>query len=199
MSLPNGISQFLVCGLHGDRNVTLDFSAPATIINADNGSGKTTVLNLLFRLLSGDILGLFQSKFESVSIVFSDGDSAKIDTIPIYELEGFRRLFRHLERYGDKLSIDQQYQIARIITSYEDPQYIEDHPFIRQIARSSRTSRSVIVREILRWRRSADEDENNLFTPALNQEIHKIREKIPYPILYLPTYRRIEEDISSLR
>ncbi len=48
------IKQFQVLGLHGDRNITLDFEGHVKILVDMNGSGKTTVLNILFHLLSGN-------------------------------------------------------------------------------------------------------------------------------------------------
>lgn len=186
-------------GLHGDRDVTVRFLQPATIINADNGAGKTTILNLLFRFLTRDAFGLFQISFDSLSLRFSDGEIAKIVPIPISEINGFPHLFRNLGRYTPTLSSDEQLQLARILSTSSRAHHIETHPFIAGIARRHRIPSHILAREILRWRRYSDEQQDDLFSSDVQNQFAKVEERVPFPLLYFPTYRRIEEDIAGLR
>ena len=51
------ITRFEILGLYGDRDIILDFDRPIKILVDENGSGKTTVLNILFRFISFQAIG----------------------------------------------------------------------------------------------------------------------------------------------
>ena len=42
------IKKFRINGLHGYKDVEIDFTGPARIIIAENGAGKTTILTAIY-------------------------------------------------------------------------------------------------------------------------------------------------------
>ena len=73
------IIRFKILGLHGDRDITLDFKHPIKILVDENGAGKTTVLNALFNLLSGNWPKLASLEFSSIHVHFPDNNDIIFD------------------------------------------------------------------------------------------------------------------------
>ena len=42
--------------LFGDRNIRIHLNPDVTIINAENGKGKTTILQFIYAILSGNLI-----------------------------------------------------------------------------------------------------------------------------------------------
>lgn len=80
------IKQFQIDGLHKNEKVLIKFEDNIKIIIGENGSGKTTILNILFYLLSRKYNKLIDIDFSSISIVFENG---KLYTIAKYQLVEF--------------------------------------------------------------------------------------------------------------
>jgi len=74
------IQRIEIIGLHNDRDISLDFDAPIKILVDENGSGKTTFLNLLIGILQGDLQKIRRYDFESIEIVFSDTEKVSFKT-----------------------------------------------------------------------------------------------------------------------
>jgi predicted ATP-binding protein involved in virulence len=49
------ITEFFITKLYEERNVKIKFTDPYKILVAENGYGKTTILNSFYALLSGEI------------------------------------------------------------------------------------------------------------------------------------------------
>ena len=66
------LQSFEVIGLHGYKNFKLVFKDNIIILVGENGSGKTTVLRLLYYLLSGQINQLSQFNFKKIILSLND-------------------------------------------------------------------------------------------------------------------------------
>ena len=62
------IESFKIIKLWGYRDINLTFNKDVNVLIGPNGSGKTTVLNLLHSILSADLRGLLNVKFEQTEI-----------------------------------------------------------------------------------------------------------------------------------
>ena len=62
------IEQFSIKNLHGYMNFELIFADNTLILVGENGTGKTTVLRMLYYLLSGQWSMLKNYKFDSITL-----------------------------------------------------------------------------------------------------------------------------------
>ena len=72
------LKSFSINGLFGYKDVKIPFDKEALILIAENGSGKTTILNALYYLISCDFHKLSNVEFESVVLEFASGESVEI-------------------------------------------------------------------------------------------------------------------------
>lgn len=67
------ISLFKLTGLFGYKSVELPFPFPTKIVSAENGTGKTTLLNALYWTLTGQFFRLNTINFVELTLVFASG------------------------------------------------------------------------------------------------------------------------------
>ena len=72
------IDNFIITGLFGNTTIEIPFdkSNGIRILIGENGTGKTTVLNILYNLLNFNYLKLVQYDFQSINIIFSNNENA---------------------------------------------------------------------------------------------------------------------------
>ncbi|CNJ06816.1 AAA family ATPase [Yersinia bercovieri] len=179
------LSHFEIIGLHGYKNLRLEFTGLATIIVAENGTGKTTLLNALNNILTCNFKNLSTLNFNSIRIKFTDGDDffVKKEELSYCEDEEIIKLAEYTRgRYSAEEIL------AFIIDDKVDT--IEKSRFFQDVYLRSpytRTSFDIFIEKI-----KADIGNNNNI-PSLSL-IKKIKEKLTgIEIIYLPTYRRVEK------
>lgn len=64
--------KFTLNGLHGYKDVSLACHSPIKIVSADNGSGKTSLLNAMYAVFEGRPALLYAIDFESIEITWFD-------------------------------------------------------------------------------------------------------------------------------
>jgi predicted ATP-binding protein involved in virulence len=66
--------------VYGRRNLSFDVPTDAQVafIHGQNGTGKSTLLRLLSRALSGDVLGLLEIEFSALHVELSEGDPIQV-------------------------------------------------------------------------------------------------------------------------
>ncbi len=190
------LTKFYIAGLHGDRDVTLNFTSPATIINADNGAGKTTVLNVLFRILEGNWFKLFRTCFSYVELTFGDSNKIRIDYELLSNSKHFGEWLRQvtpIRRKIPELELQQLYLYLLSASPNRDP---EEDPFIREIARKLDIPLRMAVREFIHMCQMDPSEMGD--KTKLIEKFNAIKKHIDCQVLYLPTYRRVEEDIVGI-
>ena len=187
------IKEFYITKLYNERNVRISFDSPYKILVAENGYGKTTILNCFYALLSGDISKLRKIDFESIGIIFSHKDAINFTKLEFnIDLEAIEsiRFYRHLEREIGKENI------IRLIDETWSLSYKE--------SQSTRMYKEIVdkmdlpprvIREFLDDIRQM-QNENHLSINT-QKKINQIKEVLGLKTLYLPTYRRVEEDIRA--
>jgi len=68
----NLLTKFTIEKFNGDQNVTINFKKNQKVVVAENGSGKTTIMNLLFNCLDNNIRGLDKYDFHKCILEFDN-------------------------------------------------------------------------------------------------------------------------------
>ena len=173
------IAKFQVKQLHGYRNLDIRLEDNTLILVGENGSGKTTILQLLYYLLSGQWGSMTGYEFESIDIDI-DGTSHAVRHAEIKKhfRQADRRFLRRLpphvrqrfllllDRVEDGLPMA---ELEYMCDRYDIP--ISD--FFNEV-NSSKSGRPI------------------------RKAIANIRSAFDAQLLYLPTYRRIEQELSLI-
>ena len=193
------IDYFKITGLFGKKDVTLSFKNNVQIFVGENGLGKTTVLNLLYFLLSCKFDEMMKINFSSVSIKINSQTFSFTKTQIQGHVErnrqGVRRngLFRHFQQ---------------LLTP-------EDVADIKKIVNNPRLEQINKIREVQDYMRKKGRYITNISSlDQYNSIIEVIAERSDYEeliryielikelrpkLLYFPTYRRIEIDKENIR
>jgi len=174
------ITVFEIRGLHGYLNLDVKFSDNRLIIVGENGSGKTSVLRLLFYFLSGQWALLHSFRFTSLKLKLG-GESVE------------------LARPEVEAGLSQ----AEVLATRRLPSSMRDRVRIAiQEVKLGRTSPAFLNELAERYRIPihllADAIHNvNLFSDAMQAKLEKVKAmwaRLGARLIYLPTYRRIEEE-----
>ena len=164
-------------GLHGYLNYDIKIEDNKIILVGENGTGKTTVLRILFYLLSGKWSSLVKLSFSSLTL-FIDGIDyvlpysllqIEAEDFPLKDFPGLtfrqrRELLRMQRENLEELEISDLFK--RMSSLFDDTEFLDD----------------------------AIENSSAEFAST----IKKIKNSMDAQILYLPTYRRIEQELSSI-
>jgi len=192
---------FEIKNLFNQFDVTLPLDQDVNIFLGENGMGKTTILNCLYYTLSGNIEKLNSIIFETISITFADGEKYSVNhnDIAAYVEEylydaPYRRRRVHVESVFSTKKLE---NLHRILRTGIDNDELEKYIF--KVSDIYGVPYSVARREVERYVSLSfmHEGKKSDYKKVVNFK-SKIEEKIEEEILYFPTYRRIEEDMSSL-
>ena len=193
------IDYFKICGLFGKKDVTLSFKNKVQIYVGENGLGKTTVLNLLYYVLTCKFDEMLKINFTSVSLKINgktyDFTKTQIQGYVERNKPGYRRsgLYRHFQ---DILKPEDIAELKKIV----------DNPRLERIEK---------IRNVSDYMRKAGRFITNISAGDQYSSIIEVlaartesKDIFPYietmkgnspKILYFPTYRRIEIDKENIR
>jgi len=179
------LSKFEILGLHGYKNLRLEFCGQTTIVVAENGTGKTTLLNALNNVLNGEMSDLFLLDFKKINISFSDGTHLTLNKefIGVVDNSEFKELYQFIE--DDMPESELEY----FIKIYEAGEF-RDHPVYTQLYGETPFSHDELNTNLLRAKKN--------FSSGLVDEgikfVSNVKEKLAgIEVIYLPTYRRVEK------
>ena len=187
--MDNKLIQFEILGLHGVRDYSIRIEDNKVIIVGENGSGKTTVFKIMYHTLACDWDALRTFDFEKVKLTFSNGSEIVVPS----------ELLQSIFAIND---------IERV--AY----YIDGRP------RNRRMHFDGIINNLIAIKKSAaeksDDELDRLYTSSpfpyqyikgvmqeeSVEQLYAITEAVEgnfdATILYLPTYRRIEEQLKNI-
>lgn len=197
---PPIVEKFRIVGLHGYKEVVIDFESNIRIVIAENGTGKTTILNALNSFLNCQFRNLLSIEFSYIECKFSNSEEVvRLDkklildqsSHPILKSEIVNGLISELTGNSD---LDQDTLRHYLMTSFDESTF-NDGParntFIDNIYYSTGINSRKVVFEKLRELKA-------YFSMSDNNEISQVGDRIrkaigDVEVLYLPTYRRIEK------
>lgn len=181
--MENMLSQFAIHDLWGEKEIRISFDENRLILVGENGSGKTTILRIIYETLACRWSLLSVEDFSAIDLLFGDGTTISISKD---KLTAARELF-----------VDQDSPILREIP-----------PFIRRglIEKSNISGRDISYDQIIEALEEYDYRDREIYS-QLKEKIESveasslaeystaIKEKVGCSIIYLPTYRRVEKRI----
>lgn len=195
------IKRFEIEELFGVYNVNIPFKDNINIFVGENGLGKTTILNALNYIIQGDSESLSAINFKK--IVLTLGNDTKI-IITHDELMNNNLSMRDRNRLFHYGSDDDYSQVARRIMleilKEKSPNKLDDkdakEKFFEKIARRYRYDLPSYVLERIYNSVLKDKDYEKALKDSWEYKIYDYMKNWDR-IIYLPTYRRIEEDFNS--
>ena len=151
------------------------------IIVGENGSGKTTFLRIVYSVLAGRWRSLAMFRFDSVILTFDDEEIEITDTIIKTQRDlSSKRLMRFPSAVRQAMleALDSELPPKESLTRISDKYGIPVRFLIEEL--------------------NSFEEDSNLFSKDAQKKLKIIHDKINAQVLYLPTYRRIERELSSI-
>ncbi|MEG0093958.1 MAG: AAA family ATPase [Bacilli bacterium] len=177
----NNLNRFQIFGLYGTRNIDIKFKNNTIILVGENGLGKTTILKFICAILSGTYHQVPSHMFEKIivtigkkdfTVTYEDIHGGDLDLIP---------------NSARNLPLPIRQEIAKL-RNRENKITRND---LVSIAKKHGYPVSLLLDRLISTNQINLFDENE-------QHLSKIPTAINAKIIYLPTYRRIEEDLSNV-
>lgn len=173
------IDKMSILGLWKERNYRIEFVDGSLIIVGENGSGKTTILRIIYNVLSRNWHQLLEEDFDEIEL------KAGGETISIYssDVQGLEEYYINIfQDFQDSMPSNVIRDLLRYCGEVNTPEKVLE---ACQVYRFPEVYISYIKR-------------------VVDPKLKKVSEKIQivnewikrhndYPIIYLPTYRRSEK------
>lgn len=186
------IESLKIIGLFGARNYEFTYDNLVNIYVAENGSGKTTVLNILVGLLTGNIEKLRNLPFKQVKLRTDKREYVinKSDLEIQYDEKSMMNIDYYIRRIRGSVP---EIEFRRLMIEYNKDKNHAFKSLARLVDIYHTEMPRVIVEELERMLYT-----NRRFENECLETLEEIRKMFSNQLLYMPTYRRIEEDLESL-
>lgn len=191
-----GIKYINIFGLFGRYDIEIPFDKKVNIFIGENGMGKTTILNCIYLILEQKFHTLINIPFSKLEVIFKNENKiyeVSIADIRDYNKKTQRRFMNNVESI-----------IINSIIPYNDilnNQNINLNEIAFEVAKRADIPISYAKRRVIDYLNN----EYNLEEESKKGDKRKvislseaIKKNIKQRIIYLPTYRRIENDFESL-
>lgn len=195
------LKNFRIYGLFGRYNVELDFDNQVNIYIGENGLGKTTILNCLYYVLEKKFVQLEEVHFESIEIKFQNSRMSQSFTKA--DLIAYNR-----QRNSASVTSDEIFMSDLLYELNVSPRDFLEMPndyreeILRQYARiqgvSYARAKNILRRMISSQQFYGDAKQATGDPKKVQKVINATNANIRERIIYLPTYRRIENEFNSL-
>ncbi len=191
--MSQSLSRFRVVGLHGSRSIDVLLADNRLILVGENGTGKSTFVNLMYYFLTKQWSRLHDYRFARIHAYFGDQELV----LTPEHLDQHHAARQHLNavmrvsRHGGHLATHPLIDRLMDFTVHDPTE--SDAEMVERIAAELRMPRGV-VRDML-----SDYLKQTKGHPTHLQTLDKLISAFAQgQFLYLPTYRRIEQDLRSI-
>jgi len=182
--MKGSIKEFCIYNLHGYKNYEIKIRDNRLVLIGENGAGKTTVLRILFYLLTGQLSLISQYKFDLVSLnidgeIFRFSHDFFIERFTRFDQMNLQNFPPSIRQKISEIIIENNGRIdipelENLLKHYDIPvQYIFEQMDYFDFSRKKKDKREY-------------------------QLIENLKTAFTSTILYLPTYRRIEQELGSI-
>jgi predicted ATPase len=181
--MPGQLTRFRIEGLHNNRTIDIPIIDNKLVLVGENGTGKSTVANFIYFFLTTQWSRMIEHKFKSVLAVIDSKayEFGRDNIISLARQSDFMR-----NRFRLPISILRE--IEAFVGEHAPEEVIDP----RRISQELGVPLHIISREIERI------TFENLVPGELKENIQSLRSSITDQVLYLPTYRRIEQDLETI-
>lgn len=194
----SSLKLFEITNLFHQFDVRLPFDNSVNIFLGENGMGKTTILNCIYYVLSGQIDKLSSISFDSIKVTFDDEVELEISIDDVISFNEYNT--GAYRRHGPKIENIFTEKELELLKGNMIDHYEEKHVYQKFCAKISDVfgmPLPMAERELNRYIRNQVKKNNGDYKKAISFK-KQIEEKVTEDVLYFPTYRRIEEDLSKL-
>lgn len=182
------IDRLIIKDLHGDKDLNVDIHNNCLIIVGDNGFGKTSVLNIVYSILSGNMKHLRNVNFSAVELYYKNTNTGKTDSIKLSRVE--LKVYESLSNSSShKKSITFNTKNSKILKHYMSNRMLD-------LFEDESNSYNIEGIESLFNESKSEVNLDNIFIKyeEIKVKISIAKEKLNFQTLFLPTYRRIEQN-----
>lgn len=187
------LSRFRIEGLHGGRTITVPIEDNRVILVGENGTGKSTVASMIYYFLTQQWRRIKEYRFENLEAVVNHQairlSHEDIETLIAHRLRPAH--WRH--KYPPRVVRDVYEAIGHFQALPPDAEVASDRRLIFRISEEVGAPVSV-VQEIV----SDVQESREKLPPRLTEAVRVLDSLKLGQYLYLPTYRRIEQDLKSI-
>lgn len=175
--------QFSIYDLWGEKEVHLKFHKNKLILVGENGSGKTTILRIIYETLACKWAMLSVEDFSKIELTFSEGHPI---TILNKEIQAAKDLFIDPDSaiFRDLPTVIRRSLVERSNISGRGISYDQIIDALAEYDYSDRELTNLL-----------EEKMNAIERKSLSEYTKRIKEQLNCSIIYLPTYRRVEKRI----
>lgn len=184
------LTRFRVVGLHGRKTIDVPITDNRLVLVGENGTGKSTFANLIYYFLTKQWQRLHRYQFSRIEAVVGESElTITPDQIEAH-LAAMERASLMARRFSPRMARSLQSRLAEYW--HEDLDVGPEQLVLRLSVEEGIPTR--IAREFL-----SDLERQKKSKPTELQTVEtKISSQSMGQFLYLPTYRRIEQDLRSI-
>jgi len=185
------IESFEIIGLYGHVNYSIQFVENKLILVGENGTGKSTVITLLYLLITKQWVRLDKYSFQKLVITINQNEHAftKEDIVSLHGLpQSKHALYYEILKAVKRAGISPE-------SAFNNP------AIIRNVLKDTEIDLPwpILQRELSRFlKHDLLDPEVASQTQALGQKVEKFNQDLNVNVLFLPTYRRIEQDLQAI-